>query len=201
MNERIDPPMRVIRPEECRRMRWLNGGGETIELAIAPDDATYDSLDWRLSRAHVATNGPFSYFPNIDRTLIVTSGAGLTLASGDLPSITLKPDTPPFEFAGERAIQAALIDGPVNDLNVMTRRGRFAHKMIVRRIADYVEVIRDSGILVVSLRDCDAHCEWADGGSRLRAGDYAILRDGESARLKVRPDAESLIYEIRLWPI
>ena len=56
-------------------MPWKNGGGTTIEIAVSPHGAGLDDFDWRVSMAHVASHGPFSLFPNIDRTLAVLSGA------------------------------------------------------------------------------------------------------------------------------
>jgi environmental stress-induced protein Ves len=192
--------MRIIRLEECRRMRWANGRGETIELAVAPDGATFRSLDWRLSAARVATHGPFSYLVDLDRTLVVTSGRGLTLTAGEDLAITLTPEDQPWEFPGELAIEATLIDGPVDDLNVMTRRGRFRHKMVVRRISSEIDVTNDSGVSILSLRDCDASYETTDEIGTLRRGDFVILDRG-NARLLIRPHTETLFYQIRLWPV
>lgn len=193
--------MRVIRPEKCRRMPWLNGGGETIELAVSPEHASIETFDWRLSMAHVARDGPFSIFPGIDRSLIVTSGVGLILVSEGDPSTRLNPDAPPFEFPGERAVQGVLSHGPVTDLNVMTRRGRFAHKMVAKRIFDRDKIESATGILIVSLRDCDATCEHASGISTLKAGNLAILQDCGGPWLTIAPESETLLYEIRLWPV
>lgn len=181
-------------------MAWSNGGGETTEIAVVPSGATFETFDWRLSVAHVAAKGPFSILPAIDRSLVVTRGAGLILASEDLPSITITPDSPPLEFKGESAIQATLVDGPVDDLNVMTRRGRFAHQMRVRPIAGELQLQADGALLIVSLRDCDSLVEWSGGTSSLKAGDFAIVRD-RGARLGIRPEAETLLYEISLWPV
>jgi hypothetical protein len=182
-------------------MSWLNGGGETIELAVSPEHASFETFDWRVSMAHVASDGPFSMLPGIDRSLIVTTGVGLTLVSEGVPSIRLTPDAPPFEFRGERAIQAVLNGGPVTDLNVMTRRGRFAHRMVARRILDRDKIESAADVLIFSLRDCDAVCEHATGISILQAGDFAILQEDEDIQLAITPESETLLYEIRLWPV
>jgi uncharacterized protein len=34
---------RLIRAAAYRRMPWKNGGGETVEIAIAPEGATVDT--------------------------------------------------------------------------------------------------------------------------------------------------------------
>ena len=70
-------PMRLLPAAGHRRMPWKNGGGETVEIAISPADAGLDGFDWRLSMATVATDGPFSVFPGIDRSLAVIRGAGI----------------------------------------------------------------------------------------------------------------------------
>ncbi len=57
-------------------MPWKNGGGSTTELAIFPSDATLENFVWRLSTATVKTDGPFSHFAQIDRTLAIFIGCG-----------------------------------------------------------------------------------------------------------------------------
>ena len=49
-----------------------------------------------------------------------------------MPLARLTPDGVPFSYPGDRPAASRLIDGPVTDLNLMTRRGRFAHGL--RRI-------------------------------------------------------------------
>jgi environmental stress-induced protein Ves len=120
--------MRILRAAGYRRMPWKNGGGETIEMVISPAGASFDTFDWRLSMAHVGAPGPFSLFPGIDRTLSVIEGHGLTLK---LPEreVTLHRQTTPFAFPGDVAVDSTLVDGPIDDLNVMTRRSRCHHRV------------------------------------------------------------------------
>ncbi len=70
--------MRILRAADHKRMPWKNGGGETVEIAVAPQDAALGDFDWRISMATVAADGPFSIFPGIDRTLSILSGSGMT---------------------------------------------------------------------------------------------------------------------------
>jgi len=65
--------MRIIRAADCLVMPWKNGGGTTTEIAVAPEGASLNDFDWRISMAHVGADGPFSSFPGIDRTLSARS--------------------------------------------------------------------------------------------------------------------------------
>jgi environmental stress-induced protein Ves len=115
---------RLITVDSLVPTPWKNGGGTTREVLKFPPDSTIDTFDWRISLASVATPGPFSLFPQIDRTLLVTDGAGI-----ELESFALTPSDEPFSFPGEHPYHATLIDGPIADFNVMTRRTRYAHSV------------------------------------------------------------------------
>ena len=103
---------------------WKNGGGETREIVCQPPGAGLGDFVWRVSLAHIASDGPFSAFPGVDRIITLLSGAGVHLQSDD-DQVNHRLDTPlaPFAFAGEQSIHARLLAGDCHDLNVMTRRG------------------------------------------------------------------------------
>ncbi|SUB00879.1 Various environmental stresses-induced protein [Pannonibacter phragmitetus] len=119
----------LIRWGMARAMPWKNGGGITHELAVFPEGAGLEDFGWRLSMAEVASDGPFSAFTGIDRTLALVDGAGIGLDSGAGGEAVL--DTPGAftSFDGGISVTGRLIDGQVLDFNVMTRRGAFRHSM------------------------------------------------------------------------
>lgn len=122
--------MRRLRRHDLRAAPWRNGGGVTYELAAFPEGAGFETFVWRMSMAEVAVDGPFSAFPGVDRTLTILEGAGVALdVSG--ARTTLAPNAAPFSFSGEAAVSARLVAGPILDFNVMTRRGRAAHRVRV----------------------------------------------------------------------
>ncbi|MGE4064181.1 MAG: HutD family protein [Rhodospirillaceae bacterium] len=123
--------MQIVRASSYKRMPWKNGGGETTEILVSPAGADFAAMDWRLSMATVAADGPFSSFPGIDRTLSVLSGTLRLEIAG--ASVDLMEMSPPYTFAGEAAVNGVVLRGPVTDLNVMTRRDKLKHE--VRRIA------------------------------------------------------------------
>ncbi|NBN77617.1 HutD family protein [Microvirga tunisiensis] len=119
----------LLRWGEGRAMPWKNGGGITHEIAVRPPDAGFETFDWRLSMAEVASDGPFSAFPGIDRTLALMTGAGIRLCLADGGEIRVDAPGAPARFDGEMACEGRLIDGPILDLNVMTRRARMTHRL------------------------------------------------------------------------
>jgi environmental stress-induced protein Ves len=124
--------MRILRAANYKRMPWKNGGGETVEIAVFPPEAGLADFAWRVSIATVAADGPFSTFPGIDRTLSVLSDAGMELTIEGQGEVVLDRSSPPHAFPADVPTYAGLIDGSITDLNVMTRRGRYAHA--VRRV-------------------------------------------------------------------
>ena len=123
--------MKILRAADYKTMPWKNGMGSTTEIAIHPADAKLDDFDWRVSMAHVTSDGPFSSFATIERTLLVLEGNGLNLSVEGQPITRIDRDTI-HTFPGDQPTSATLVDGPIIDLNVMSRRETVTHD--VRRI-------------------------------------------------------------------
>lgn len=121
--------MQLLRAAAHKRMPWKNGGGETVEITVFPENSALGDFDWRVSMATVATDGPFSIFDGIDRTLSVLSGDGMSLSIEGLGENLLTPQTPPLRFPADAPTMARLTGGPIIDLNVMTRRRAFSHTL------------------------------------------------------------------------
>jgi environmental stress-induced protein Ves len=116
------PILTQLTREDYRAMPWKNGRGVTLELACSPQGSDLSDFDWRISMAKVEEDGPFSSFPGIDRCLVVLDGAGIELDHGAGP-VKLDPFVPHL-FRGDDSTTGRLIDGPIEDFNVMTRRGK-----------------------------------------------------------------------------
>lgn len=113
--------------------RWKNGAGTTREIAVEPSGAGTADFDWRLSLAEVEHDAPFSAFPGIDRCIVLLRGSGMALQPDDGTAAHELRPLQPWSFAGERAVEARLSDGPCQDFNVMTRRGRWRADVRVLR--------------------------------------------------------------------
>ncbi|WP_175870906.1 HutD family protein [Burkholderia sp. BCC0397] len=112
----------MIRAADLVASPWKNGGGVTREIGAFPPGAALDAFAWRVSVADVGTAGPFSRFDGVDRTLVLLSGAGMTLAEAGGTRHVLDAPLARADFAGETAIDATLHDGATRDFNLMTRR-------------------------------------------------------------------------------
>ncbi len=124
----------LLTPADYRRMPWKNGGGHTLEIAADPPGAGMASFAWRVSIADVERDGPFSVFPGVDRTLVLLAGAGMRLTGAGAP-LALHAPYEPVRFAGEAALQCALVAGPTRDFNLMVRREAAAGDVTVVREA------------------------------------------------------------------
>ena len=130
-------------------MPWKNGGGETIEIAVSPPDASLDDFDWRISMAKVEKDGPFSSFPHIDRTLLILDGGGIVLDIAGFASLALSADSGPASFPADVPTQSRLPAGSVRDFNVMTRRGRFSHSVERFSGAERRQTLQAEGITII----------------------------------------------------
>jgi hypothetical protein len=190
--------VKIVRASERRSTAWKNGGGSTTEIAVVPPDASLDSFDWRVSMARVASDGPFSEFAGIDRTLAVVTGDGLSLTIGDAAPILLDRNADPISFAGDAPTSARLAAGAITDLNVMTRRGRFAHRLLRIREPRRCDFDDNDTALVVA---CSGKLELTllQENVTLAEGDAAILtRTGDAAFwIAPNPPADGYVVLLR----
>jgi len=148
--DRAPRMIRHLTAADARRVAWKNGRGVTEELALWPAGAALQrgDFDWRISCAAVDEAGPFSGFPGFDRVLVVTSGAGLRLQHGTRTPIVRVRPLVPHRFSGDWPTTATLLGGPVNDFNVLTRRGIVQAELTVLRPGPrslHVRELPDSG--------------------------------------------------------
>jgi uncharacterized protein len=129
----VPAALTALRDAARAAVAWKNGGGLTREVAVHPRGSDLGAFDWRVSIAEIRAPGPFSSFPNVERRMAVLSGA-LSISVDGCPAMRLTAESRPLAFPGEAPAFAAPLAGPVTDLNVMTRRGRFASRLARCRI-------------------------------------------------------------------
>ncbi|ROT46055.1 HutD family protein [Pusillimonas sp. NJUB218] len=120
--------MSVLNVLQLPPVPWRNGQGQTREIETFPSGAGFDNFVWRISLADIEQAGDFSAFDGVDRIITLVKGSGVNLNFNDGERQTLEYGIP-YPFAGERSLHATLQNGPVQDLNLMLRRGQAAGRI------------------------------------------------------------------------
>ncbi|MGL4322780.1 MAG: HutD/Ves family protein [Beijerinckiaceae bacterium] len=191
-------PMHILRATDYQRMPWKNGVGETVQMAV--DDAArgLDDFAWRISMATVASDGPFSLFPGVDRTLCVLEGEGLALALDGRPPVELTRQSPPFSFPADIPVASALMRGAIIDLNVMTRRGRARHFVSRMPCADQTRLTASGDILMLFAFDGAVTLESNGKRSGLGVQDSALMA-GPLSPIAVFTEKSMTLFAIDIW--
>ncbi|MDM9623136.1 HutD family protein [Rhizobium sp. S96] len=189
------PHARVLKASSYRRMPWKNGGGETVEIAVSPPEAALSDFDWRVSMATVATDGPFSIFAGIDRTLSILEGDGMALAIEGAEPLVLTTASEPLPFPADVAVSATLPGGPITDLNVMTRRTRLRHRVERTKVDGYSSV-ETAGTWLVLCQQGALSLQWAGESVVLDAGDAFLVEGAANTVLPLTGQALCYLVSI-----
>jgi environmental stress-induced protein Ves len=118
----------MIDPGAFQPVKWKNGKGISLEIAVEPAGASAhgENLLWRLALARMSEAAPFSPYPGFSRFLSLTEGSELLLerAGG---KILLRPGDI-YHLEGEEEV-SGLPQGTVADLGLIYRRGQVKAQM------------------------------------------------------------------------
>jgi uncharacterized protein len=191
--------MRVLRAEQHRRMPWRNGAGVTYEIASSPADAQLADFDWRVSIAEVEAGGPFSAFPEVDRTIVLIEGDWMALTVDGCRHRFGIGD--PFSFDGGSDTLCE-VPGRSRDLNVMTRRGRVAASVTVCEPgsshrgavngAENVFVCLTPSVLLAAAGGAEVELNAMDAALMMGPAPLTIHGDGALVVIQLRPVAADL---------
>lgn len=187
--------MHVLRSKNHRRMPWKNGGGETVEIAVFPREADLSAFGWRVSMATVASDGPFSVFAGIDRTLSILEGQGMELNITGREPVVLTRASEPLAFPADAATSARLVSGTIVDLNVMTRRGQWAHR-VERRLFEGDHPLDAEGGVTMLLSLGNLRIDSSEHAEELARLDCAMIE----GPCRISSDMPLEAYLIRISP-
>ncbi len=122
---------RVISKSQLKTIPWKNGGGKTTEIYLIQ---VKGQIIFRLSIGLIASDGPFSLYPGINRTISLLAGAGFTLISPD-SEIVIDDNLAVHAFSGETSVECRLKNNECLDFNTMVNR-EHGHVEIVKYIAE-----------------------------------------------------------------
>ena len=188
--------MRILRADDYRRMPWKNGGGVTMEVAVWPPRAGLDDFGWRVSMARVESDGPFSAFPAVDRTLTLLSGEGMILSVEGYNPFGLTLHSEPLPFPADVPAGARLIAGPSTDLNVMTRRGTFTHAVRRLIVSGQTEIVSGADTLLLLCHSGPVELKLGGRSERLAPLDCLVLDDTPAALSVSGEDVSIFLIEI-----
>ena len=180
----------IIRLANCPSQPWKNGLGRTREIAAQRMATGNDDFLWRVSIAEVDSAAPFSYFPGMDRHIVLLDGAGFTMTLDDHRTHALTTPFVPFAFPGEAKVDVLLVDGATRDFNLMVRRTDIRGD-IQRWSGPAVHMSDQATVLVFCAR---GEIDTVDG--RLGAGDAWLPTLPANESPKLRDDAVALIVRI-----
>ena len=190
--------MIVHRANALVATRWKNDGGATREIAAYPLGSGFDDFTWRVSIADVETDGPFSRFEGIDRTIVLLDGAGMSLTFNDASEHVLKQAFVPFEFVGEAQVSARLIDGATQDFNLMIRRTVARGKLTVMREPGAFALASDVRMVFVARGSATLGLEVGLGQTTLGAYDAAVFDDSVGEPIQAVVSADSIVFAVHV---
>lgn len=195
--------MQILRRDDFASLPWKNGLGVSRVIASEPPRTDYDALLWQVSTTEITADGPFSDLPGMDRRFMLIEGAGVQLAFSVVPSgapLRFASAAPfaPVEFRGDWKTHCRLTGGPVQVLNVMTRRGRVDAVLGVKRWGGAMLCLQRPGesLLAVML---EGHAQIAGEAAPLVPNDAVLLESGRGEACEIEaPQGVARIAIVRL---
>jgi environmental stress-induced protein Ves len=142
--------LNFVQLSDCSFIPWKNNGGVTQELYKTAEDPFYV----RISVATVTSDGPFSFFPDHDRVLILLEGSLRLNISGI--ETELNPYAPLF-FSGTEIISSKLINKVVRDFNFICLKGLIPKVQIMTFLEDQIEIHKGQFLYV-----CEGEVRYED---------------------------------------
>ncbi|EGM76716.1 hypothetical protein Rhein_3212 [Rheinheimera sp. A13L] len=177
--------LQLISPNQWQTQVWKNGGGITHQLARSDDNI---GMRWRVSIAEVASDGPFSRFEQTDRIIMLLQGNGFCFHGAEDQPVVLDQVLLPFAFAGETTIECTLINGPVRDFNLMTRRADVKASLQVLSVTEALSLalVQESMLYLASGQ---LHVSFKEQSYQLDAGQSLLCTD-EVGELQIKAGTE-----------
>lgn len=179
---------RILRSSDYQRMPWKNGGGVTAE--IWKQNTADGTMLWRLSIADVASDGPFSGFPGIDRWIMMIEGKGMELTISGLGTQRIERPFEPLAFSGDAQTDCRLLAGPIRDFNLMVDRRQARGDLQVLGLSAGETRALDSAIAALHVLDGAVELQ----GDLLATGDSWIARSPQTVTVSTpRPSRLAIV--------
>jgi hypothetical protein len=185
---------RILRSSDYQRMPWKNGGGVTAE--IWKQNTADGTMLWRLSIADVASDGPFSEFPGIDRWIMLVDGKGMELAISGLGTRRVERPFEPLAFPGDAQTECRLLAGPIRDFNLMVDRHLARGDLQVLGLSAGETRPLDSAVAALHVLDGAVELQ----GDLLATGDSWIARTPQTVTVSTPRPSRLAIIKVETSP-
>lgn len=173
--------LQLIRQSEFVEGRWRNGMGTSWDIVTERDEGAAE-FSWRLAKARIDADVPFSIYRGMDRVFMQLEGNGLDLQFEGGRVIEVHESFVPHRFSCDIPLNCKLLDGPCMDLNLFFARDRFDVDASVVKLAGRQELtVAGPAAVFFAL---DGACKLSTGGATvaLDEGDAAVLRHGATVQ-------------------
>jgi environmental stress-induced protein Ves len=173
--------LQLIRQSQFIEGRWRNGMGVSWEIAAEREEGERE-FSWRLAKARIDADVPFSIYPGMDRVFMQLQGNGLDLQFEGGRVLPVHESFVPHHFSCDVPLNCKLLRGPCMDLNLFTARGRFRSEANVVRVVGQQEIQAGETAVFFGLQ---GSCRISDGTTSiaLAEGDAAVARDHSKVTL------------------
>ena len=187
--------IKIISPDQFKKIPWKNGKGITTELAIN-DGGTLEDFDWRISIAGVVEDGEFSDFSGYHRNLKLLEGNGIKLKYDNNKIDHLDNILSIASFDGACKTVGMLKDGSIKDFNVITRIGKY--KVNIETYIENKSVELKSSFLcfIYSLKNSSliSKDNKKNDNTLIPAGNLLQLSYSEIVNLQIKGEKVIVIY-------
>ena len=187
--------MKILKAENYREGRWLNGLGLSWDIAAAPHDAGAQDFAWRMALARIGSSVAFSHYPNVDRIFTLIEGKGLDLVFDDRKFLKIDKRFVPHEFPGDVKTACEVNNGPCRALNLFSRRGAWTALVRILNAHDDLSIVSTQTTLAFALQGFFK----LSAGGIVNFSDTLHLSAGDSTELEPQSEG-ALLYVATLIP-
>ncbi len=181
--------MQILRAHDLIDVNWRNGGGITRKIATG---VLGERTGWRVGRADVDVEGPFSDFSGLTRILTVVSPTGMHLLHDQ--GVFEARSWEPVEFDGGLLVESRLKDGPSTALNLMFDPELCSATAQVWSGVDGFSAAKGAGISVVHVLAGQPRC----GRETFGEADTFFLSLTDQASVEL--GSGDAVLELRIYP-
>lgn len=178
---------------------WKNGLGVTREIGLVPTLAEGSGFRFRVSRAVIDAQAPFSPYPGVRRWLVLARGGALELRFDGEPKRQLERVGDFLAFSGDDRVEGVPLDGPSEDFNLMLADPALDADLLVRPLVGSMILQQHrASWLLFHLLDGQAGLQGSD--SMLMAGDTLWIDPSDQERIAARIDGGGMALIIHIGP-